>query len=67
MLQSEAPFILDGIYSLICPTIIDHLIYTMKTVGFWSQNNEPVTVSAQGLGGELAGLGGGLGWGDIKS
>lgn len=62
MLQSEARFILDCIYSLIGPKIMDHLIYAMKTGQFWSQNSESVTVSAQYLG-----WGVGWGWGGIKS
>lgn len=55
MLQSEASFILDGIHSLICPTIIDHLIYATKSVLSWSQNSEPV--SARCLGRKLAWVG----------
>lgn len=62
MLQSEAPFILYCIYSLICPQIMDHLIYAMRAGQFWSQSSEFVTVPSQYLG-----RGVGWGWGGIKS
>lgn len=62
MLQSETPFILINqcIFSLICPKIMDHVIYALKSVQFWSQNSEQVMVSAQragwhwGWGGEVS-------------